>query len=108
MKIRTITTGFNLEVPLFEKQIKEIADFTNRVKDEFIKNGFDVQTVRLATQPWEEYFSSPDQMRELVKEFERISLASGIDYFNIGTTYHPANIPHIYDLIRSTSTAAFP
>ncbi len=105
MKIRTITTGFNLEAPLSEKQIKEIADFTNRVKDEFIKNGFDVQTVRLATQPWEEYFSSPGQMRELVKDFERISLASGIDYFNIGTTYDPANIPHIYDFIRSTSTA---
>ena len=86
MKIRTITSGFNLEVPLSEKQIKEIAGFTNKVKDEFIQNGFDVQTLRLATQPWEEYFSSPAQMRKLVPNIEKLSLSSGIDYFNIGTT----------------------
>lgn len=104
MKIRTITTGFNLELPLSEKQIKEVADFTNRVKDEFVKKGFDVQTVRLATQPWEEYFTSPQQIRELVKKFEEISLANGIDYFNIGTTFHAQNIPLIYDLIKSTLT----
>ena len=105
MKIRTITTGFDLEVPLSEKQIKEIAGFTNKVKDEFIQNGFDVQTLRLATQPWEEYFSSPAQMRKLVPNIEKLSLPSGIDYFNIGTTYNPKNIPLIYDLIKSTSTA---
>jgi hypothetical protein len=104
MKIRTITTGFNLELPLSEKQIKEVADFTNRVKDVFVKKGYDVQTVRLATQPWEEYLDSPHQIKELVKKLEEISLANGIDYFNIGTTFHAQNIPLIYDLIKSTST----
>jgi hypothetical protein len=104
MKIRTITTGFNLELPLSEKQIKEVSDFTNRVKDVFVKSGYDVQTVRLATQPWEEYLTSPQQMKDLVKKFEEISLANGIDYFNIGTTFQSQNIPLIYDLIKSTST----
>jgi len=104
MKIRTITTGFNLEIPFSEKQIKKIADFTTRVKDIFIENGYDVQTVRLATQPWEEYFNSPQQIKELVKKIEKVSLENGIDYFNIGTTFQPQNIPLIYDLIQSTST----
>lgn len=104
MKIRTITTGFNLEVPFSEKQVKEVADFTNRVKEVFVKNGFDVQTVRLATQPWEAYFTSPQQIKELVKKIEQVSLASGIDYFNIGTTFQTQNIPLIYDLIKLTST----
>jgi len=104
MKIRTITTGFNLELPLSEKQIKGVADFTNRVKDVFVEKGYDVQTVRLATQPWEEYLTSPRQIKELVKKLEEISLANGVDYFNIGTTFHAKNIPLIYDLIKSTST----
>ncbi|MFW6140593.1 MAG: DUF711 family protein [Acidobacteriota bacterium] len=104
MKIRTITTGFNLQVPFSEDQVKKVADFTNGVKDEFVKEGYDVQTVRLATQPWEEYFTSPQQMEELVQKLEKISLASGIDYFNIGTTFHAQNIPLIYNFIKSTST----
>jgi len=104
MKIRTITTGFDLKVPVSEKQIKSVADFSHRAKKEFVSNGFDVQTVRLATQPWEEYFTSPRQIKRLVKKIEELSLAGGMDYFNIGTTFYPKNIPLIYDLIKSTST----
>ncbi len=104
MKIRTITTGFNLDLPLLEKQIKEVAGFTNRVKEEFTKNGYEVQTVRLTTQPWEEFFTSPQQIKELVKKFEKISLSNGIDYFSFGTTYQSSHIPLIYDLIKRTST----
>lgn len=104
MKIRTITTGFNLELPVSETQIKKVAGFTNRVKHKFIEKGYDVQTVRLVTQPWEEYFSSPHQMRDLVKGFERICLDNKIDYFNLGTTYHSQNIPFIYELIKLSST----
>jgi len=104
MKIRTITTGFNLEVPVKEKQIRQISDFTNNSKEIFESNGYTVQTVRVATQPWEEYFESKNQIIRLVKELEALVHKYKLDYFNIGTTFDPKLIPVIYDMIQNTST----
>jgi len=104
MKIRTITTGFNLEAPVNEKQIRHLADFTNNSKEIFESNGYAVQTVRIATQPWEEYFESKTQMIRLVKGLEALVHKYTIDYFNIGTTFDPKLIPVIYDMIQNTST----
>jgi len=104
MKIRTITTGFNLQSPLEEKQIKQFCEFTNTAREIFANNGYTVQTARVATQPWKEYFESKNQMIELVKEFEKLVNKYSVDYFNIGTTFDPQLIPLIYDMIQNTST----
>jgi len=104
MKIRTITTGFNLEAPVNEEQIRQLSDFTNNSKEIFESNGYTVQTLRLATQPWEEYFESNDQIIRLVKELEALVHKYTVDYFNIGTTFDPKLIPVIYDMINNTST----
>ena len=104
MKIRTITTGFNLEVPIKEDQIRQLADFTNNSKKIFENNGYTVQTVRVATQPWEEYFESKNQIIRLVKELEALVHKYTIDYFNIGTTIDPKLVSVIYDMIKNTST----
>jgi len=103
MKIRTITTGFNLEAPVKEKQIRQLSDFTNNSKEMFESNGYTVQTVRVATQPWEEYFESKNQIIRLVKELEALVHKYSLDYFNIGTTFDPKLIPVIYDMIQNTS-----
>ena len=103
MKIRTITTGFNLEAPINEKQIRHLAEFTTNAKEVFENNGYTVQTVRVATQPWEEYFESKNQIIKLVKEFEALVQKYSLDYFNIGTTFDPQLIPVIYDMIQNTS-----
>jgi len=104
MKIRTITTGFDLKVPIKEEQIRQLADFTNNSKKIFENNGYTVQTVRISTQPWEEYFKSKNQIIRLVKELESFTHKYTIDYFNIGTTVYPKLIPVIYDMIKNTST----
>jgi len=104
MKIRTITTGFNLEAPVNEEQIRQLSDFTNNSKEIFESNGYTVQTLRLATQPWEEYFESKNQIIRLVKELEALVHKYTVDYFNIGTTFDPKLIPVIYDMINNTST----
>jgi uncharacterized protein len=103
MKIRTITTGFNLEAPVNEKQIRQFSEFTTNAKGMFENNGYTVQTVRVATQPWEEYFESKNQIIELVKEFEALMHTYSLDYFNIGTTFDPKLVPVIYDMIQNTS-----
>ncbi len=103
MKIRTITTGFNLKYPLKEKQFKDIADFTSKAKKEFEKRNVQVQTRRFSTQPWEEYFKSKTQMIELVKKVETFSKKYNFDFFNVGTTKNAKNIPFCYDIIKNTS-----
>ena len=103
MKIRTITTGFNLKYPLEREQIEDIATFTINAKRAFENNGYEVQTVRIATQPWEEYFSSKKQILRLVRDLEGCVKKYGLNFFNIGTTRKPQNIPLLYDIIKSTS-----
>jgi len=105
MKIRTITTGFNLKVPLKEDQIRKIAHFTNKARRVFEDKGYTVQTVRLATQPWEVYFESKRQIVKLVRNLEELTSRYGIEYFNIGTTINPKRIPVIYDAIAGISNA---
>jgi uncharacterized protein (UPF0210 family) len=102
MRIRTITTGFNLKAPIQEKQIEKIAFFTREAKEVYENAGFIVQTVRVATQPWEEYFSSKRQIMDLAKRLEELTQKHQIDYFNMGTTKDVKNMPLAYDLIKNT------
>ena len=103
MKIRTITAGINLQIPLKEVQIKKAADFVNHAKKIFEKKGYTIQTVRIATQPWQEYFKSKKQIIELVKELEKIANKHNLTYFNIGTTTDSKLIPLSYDILKNTS-----
>jgi uncharacterized protein (UPF0210 family) len=102
MKIRTITTGFNLKIPVSEKQVRRIAEVTLRLRRGFEQEGYEVQTVRIATQPWERYYSSHEQILRLVKKLESLASDHGIDYFSIGTTTSPQHIPEIFHLIRNS------
>lgn len=103
MKIRTITTGFNLKLPLKEDRINRIASFANDSKKVFENSGYTVQTLRLATQPWEEYFESRSQIIKLVEELERLTHKYSVDYFNVGPTSSSKHIPLVYDIIKNTS-----
>jgi len=104
MKIRTITTGFNLTIPLQKEQIATIARFANKAKTAFEKRGYIVQTIRIATQPWEDYFHSKAQIVSLVKTLEELIGEYNIDYFSVGTTTNPRIIPVMHDMIQATST----
>jgi len=103
MKIRTITAGFNLELPLAQERIYHIAEFVNSAKRTFEERGYSVQTVRVATQPWEEYFTSKAQIVSLVRELEDLFDTYAVDYFNVGTTGNTRIIPIVHDLIEDTS-----
>ena len=104
MKIRTITTGFNLKMPPTERQIKKIAEFSLRAKESLQKSGYEVQTLRIVTQPWEKYYESEHQIEELVKGLDTSLPGQGIDYFSIGTTFSPEHISLLYSLLKKTSS----
>jgi uncharacterized protein (UPF0210 family) len=103
MKIRTITAGFHLELPLDEGGIRHVAQFANYAKRAFEQRGYPVQTVRLATQPWEEYYASKAQIVRLVRKLEDLANIYAVDYFNVGPTNNPRLIPIVHDLIMNTS-----
>ena len=102
MRIRTITTGFNLATPFEKNQIKKIAAFTTNTKKAFENKGYTVQTTRITTQPWEEYCTS-GELITLIKNLEESTRNYGIDYFSVGTTVDPENIPFVYDIVKNVS-----
>ncbi|PIN80179.1 hypothetical protein COV16_01260 [Candidatus Woesearchaeota archaeon CG10_big_fil_rev_8_21_14_0_10_34_8] len=102
MKIRTITTGFNLKLPVDEEQIKSIAEFNHKAMKEFKRSGYQVQTTRIATQPWQNYFKSKKQIVNVAKELQRLTSKYKIDFFNMGTTFD--NISESYYIIKNTGS----
>jgi uncharacterized protein (UPF0210 family) len=103
MRIRTITAGFNLKVPFEKEQLKKIAAFTTNAKKSFEDKGYTVQTTRITTQPWEQYFVSGKQIVTLVKNLEKSTHDYNIDYFSVGTTVDPKNMPLAFNIIKNTS-----
>jgi len=103
MKIRTITGGISLNLPLKDKKFERLYDFLNLAKEEFETRGFAVQTIRMATQPWENYFENQTQIIELAHEIEKLAVKNNVNYFNFGTTYKAQNVPFIYQLIKNTT-----
>jgi len=90
-------------LPLEEEQIRIIADSAHNAKKLFEDQGYTVQTVRIATQPWEDYFESQKQIVRLARELEGLAQKYSIDYSNVGTTTNTELIPVIYDIIKNTS-----
>jgi uncharacterized protein (UPF0210 family) len=103
LKIRTITGGISLNLPFKDKKFSRIADFLHIAKDEFEKRGFEVQTLRTATQPWENYFENIQQIDEIICKLDELTKTNNLDFFNLGTTYGLKNIPLIYDFIKNSS-----
>ena len=103
MKIRTITTGFELKHNDYEKQIERIGKFNNYAKGVFERKGITVQTTRISTQPWQDYFKSARQILKLVKNIQHLTYKYGINYFNIGPTNNPKLVPLVENLIKNTS-----
>ncbi len=54
-KIRTITAFINLDPAQYQQQVAETLQMLRRAKVTFESRGFEVQTIRIATQPFPEY-----------------------------------------------------
>jgi len=94
-----------LRTPLSWKQVKDAAQFTLRAREVFEKKGYEVQTTRVATQPWEYYKVPEIDIIDLVSDLEELLLVQGIDFFSIGTTTDSEKIPLVFDILKNTQTA---
>lgn len=106
MKIRTITLGFNGKYPIDLSGLSKYAELLHKAKMVFELAGFEVQTIRLSSQPWEQYISSKKVFTSVIGEFDQFCDDNDIEYINVGTTFTSENIHRIFD-ITSRSTHLF-
>ncbi|MBD2445589.1 DUF711 family protein [Nostoc sp. FACHB-152] len=105
MKIRTITTGVSLQSPQEISKIKQVAQFNQQAKIFFEQQGYEVQTTRIATNPWEEYL--PISTTEAIQEIQALEIlchSLNISFFNIGYASRPETIALIPEINKNTSS----
>jgi len=87
MRIRSVTIGANVSYPLEADSFHSFEEFAARARTLFEDAGLELQTVRLATQPFPEILKEqgPDSTVPFAQELERLCQAHGVDYCSIGT-----------------------
>lgn len=105
MRIRTITTGLTLRNPEEYHKLKTIADFNQRAKRSFEQKGYEVQTVRIATNSWEDYVgkSANSEVLSLIALIEQFCHDFGIPFLNIGYASSPERIAVIPEIIKMST-----
>lgn len=105
MKIRTITTGISLGSPQETAKLKTAAEFNEKAQIIFEQQGYEVQTTRIATNPWEEYLSSLSQAEIIhhIKKLEEFCQSLNISFFNIGYASTPETIDLVPEINKNTS-----
>ena len=78
-KVRTITAFLKLDRSTYLQQIQDTVDFLNKAKTAFEKAGFEVQTLRIATQPFPEYTRDlpPEDAFKFLRELDHLAGKDG-------------------------------
>ena len=113
MRIRSVTIGVNVSSPIDAGRFRAFGQFAARARTLFEDAGLELQTVRLATQPFPEILrdEGPSGVLPFARELEGLCQAHGIDYCSIGTvvaarpTDDLAYISVVPTVIQQTETA---
>ena len=89
MKIRSITCFCNPLVDGFETSLIHLTEFLERLKNDIEKEGWEVQTTRLATTPFGYFTNGKDLIRK-IQDLEGLARKYGFTYLSIG----PARLHH--------------
>lgn len=112
-KIRTITAGVNLKSTRDLSPIETAIAFLERTKKKFEGAGYDVQTLRITTQPFPSYLGGRDRNEALgdLKALDRLVSAKNV-LLNIGpvitgNNHDPGFAPWAAQLINETGRINF-
>ena len=80
-KIRAITAFINLDRAKYRQQIAETLAFLRSAKEVFRQGGYEVQTIRITTQPFPQYTQgmTPEQAVAFFKEYDALAAKEGFD-----------------------------
>jgi uncharacterized protein len=104
MKIRTITMGFPYHADMDSDDFIQIAQILKEIKKRYQQNHYDVQTIRMSTQPFTQYAKTKHEVLSEVKRLAQWMNDQGIDYFNIGPTNQQEQITWIPEILSSSPT----
>jgi uncharacterized protein (UPF0210 family) len=82
-KVRAITAFIDLDRDHYQAQIEDTVKFLSTAKDAFQATGFEVQTVRIATQPFPQYTRG-------LQHAKALALLAGIDELSKTLGFRPA------------------
>lgn len=80
-KVRALTAFINLDPARYETQVADTVAVLRTIKASFEKAGFEVQTLRLTTQPFPAYTRnfSEEQALAFFKDYDRLVTKDGLD-----------------------------
>lgn len=103
MKIRSITCFCNPLIDGFETSLIHLTEFLEILKNDIEKEGWEVQTTRLATTPFG-YFSNGKDLVGKIQDLEGLVRKHGFTYLSIGPArlYHHDEYQRIPEILSST------
>ena len=106
MKIRSITYFCNPKYPLEEKILREAGDFLSKAKSAFEAEGYEVQTVRLATIPFPQLLGGKqiNSLPKIATELSKAIQQAGIAYASLGPALPES--PRSYQVIPEAIAAS--
>lgn len=106
MKIRSITYFCNPKSPLDEKVLKQAGEFLSKAKSAYEANGYEVQTVRLATIPFPRLLGEKgiDELPMFASQFAKAIKEAGISYASLGPAL--PEFPRSYEVIPEAIAAS--
>jgi uncharacterized protein len=109
-KIRAITAFVNLDRSQYQLQIADAVKMLKYARTVFESRGFEVQTIRIATQPFPEYTQgmSTDQIITFFKDYDALAqrdgFAASIGPAMLNETDSPAQADLLADILLNTKT----
>jgi uncharacterized protein (UPF0210 family) len=107
-KVRTITAFLTLNRDTYEQQIADTVDFLSKAKAVFEKAGFEVQTLRIATQPFPEYTRDlpPEDAFTFLRKLDHLAGEDGF-LISVGPAMqHVGDDPHLAGLLANALAPA--
>lgn len=80
-KVRTVTAFVRLERARYQEQIREALDMLRKAKAAFEAAGYEVQTIRISTQPFPEFIRGLQEQEALrfLQAYDRLAKQEGFD-----------------------------
>jgi uncharacterized protein len=99
MKVRSITYFCNPKYPLDEKVLQKAGEFLAQARSAYESAGYEVQTVRLATNPFPELLGEEQigKLPELTSDMDTIAQGLKIGYVSLGPAL--PELPRSYEVI---------
>jgi len=81
LKIRAVTAFVRLDRAQYKTQIAEALGFLRKAKAAYEKSGYEVQTIRITTQPFPEYTKglSPERVLDFFRDYDALAVKEGFD-----------------------------